>query len=72
MNQRVTTTEPMTMAAMPVPVPTITPHRRNRCQGWVMKVARKSAPASSTMANPMVRRTPKRSAMAAQKGPMRP
>jgi hypothetical protein len=71
-NQRLTTTDPSTRAAMPAPVPTSRPHSTTSCQGARMKVARNSAVASMAMARPSVRRTPMRSAMAAQKGPIRP
>lgn len=71
-NQRFTTAAPITIAAMPVPAPTPTPHRRKSCHGARMKVARRSAVASVPIASAIVRRTPMRSAIAAQNGPMSP
>jgi hypothetical protein len=72
LNQRVTTTAPRTRATMPVPMPTRRPQSTTRCQGLLIAVARSRAAARIDMAKAMVRRTPMRSAMAAQNGPISP
>ena len=60
------------MAVMPVPMPTPNPQSATRCHGLAIEVASSSVPQSSAMASTMVRRTPMRSAIAAQKGPISP
>jgi len=72
LNQRVATTAPRTLAVIPVPKPTTTPHRTISCHGSRICVATRIAPASRVMASATMRRIPRRSAIAAQNGPVRP
>jgi hypothetical protein len=71
-NQRDTTAAPRTVAAMPEPTPTSSPHRTTSCQAWRIPVARKSAAARIPIASAIVRRIPIRSVSAAVNGPIRP
>ena len=71
-NHRVATVLANTVAMQPEPVPTTSPHSRNRCQGWVICVV-SSAPTEITASATIVtRRNPKRCCSAAANGPMNP
>ena len=72
MNHREITIAPSTSAAIPVPPPTTMPQSSTSWAGVEMRVAAAVPTASRASAAAIVRRTPNRSARAAQNGPVSP
>ena len=71
-NQRFATVAPSTIATMPLPSPTTTPHSRVSCQASRINTVSPAPEASRTSAADTVRRSPKRSITATAKGPTSP
>ena len=71
-NQRVATVAASTFAAVPVPVPTTTPHSNISCQDSRMNVVSATPVPISVIDASISRRMPKRSIIAAANGPISP
>ena len=71
-NQRLAIVAAKTSAIEPVPIPTTTPHKPIKCQGFVIKIVEKAPMPTVVSAVITTLRIPKRSIKAAANGAVRP